>query len=531
MADNSNQQDNPKNLPELLSAYLDGEVTGKERAVVEQALAESPELRQELESLRRTVALVKALPSTSAPRPFTLSEADVQATPAPRRSLRLPNWAGGLALFATALVCVLIAGGVLLTSQFNPRVSAPAEVAQAPQEAASQAVEAEAEQDLDGPVEQAQEEAAEVPPQPAQDAAKEVAPAAAVDATAEGNELAAETEAEMVGEAGDGSDLASQPETTESADAAQREAGGAIAESGEVESGAAQLTGRPTPLPAATATLGPQPSPTTRASAAGVDNFAGGEAAAEAEDAVSAEPAPAAEAAAEAMAEDKLTAAEEPAAAQPAAPGPEMRDDQSQGSRQEEARSVEIRDLNVQVQPSLIQIDGFIEAPAGTSLEASLQRDQGPFDSWAEPASLQSVVGSDGRFTFSIRAATGRIDTDLFAIEPATYQISIVSTGADVPIMATVVFDTTTDPATARPAATSPTPPPSPTAGPTSTLSPTAVPQLTPTPLTIATAVPFSGTGSQSTFFGLILGAALILIVVILSMVGLIIWFNIYKKR
>jgi hypothetical protein len=86
-----------------------------------------------------------------------------------------------------------------------------------------------------------------------------------------------------------------------------------------------------------------------------------------------------------------------------------MRDDQSQGSRQEEARSVEIRDLNVQVQPSLIQIDGFIEAPAGTSLEASLQRDQGPFDSWAEPASLQSVVGPDGRFTFSIRAATGRI--------------------------------------------------------------------------------------------------------------------------
>ena len=85
MADNLNQQVNPEYIQELLSAYLDGELTAEERALVEQALDASPELQQELESLRQTVALVKALPPVAAPRPFTLSEADVQAaTPAPR---------------------------------------------------------------------------------------------------------------------------------------------------------------------------------------------------------------------------------------------------------------------------------------------------------------------------------------------------------------------------------------------------------------------------------------------------------------
>ena len=46
---------NPDYLSELLSAYLDGEVTAEERALVEQQLAENTEFRQlhdELMALR-----------------------------------------------------------------------------------------------------------------------------------------------------------------------------------------------------------------------------------------------------------------------------------------------------------------------------------------------------------------------------------------------------------------------------------------------------------------------------------------------
>ena len=62
MADNQNHQLNPDQIRDLLSPYLDDEVTDEERALVEQALAASAELQGELETLRRTMALVAALP-------------------------------------------------------------------------------------------------------------------------------------------------------------------------------------------------------------------------------------------------------------------------------------------------------------------------------------------------------------------------------------------------------------------------------------------------------------------------------------
>ena len=51
MVDNRNHPDNLEYIQELLSPYLDGEVTEEEQALVEQALAVSPELQQELEML------------------------------------------------------------------------------------------------------------------------------------------------------------------------------------------------------------------------------------------------------------------------------------------------------------------------------------------------------------------------------------------------------------------------------------------------------------------------------------------------
>jgi len=56
---------------ELLSAYLDGEVTAAERAEVEKALAESPELRISLESLRQVQARLQSVPRLSLPEDFS----------------------------------------------------------------------------------------------------------------------------------------------------------------------------------------------------------------------------------------------------------------------------------------------------------------------------------------------------------------------------------------------------------------------------------------------------------------------------
>ncbi len=95
-------------IRELLSPYLDGAVTAAERARVENALAQSAELRAELNSLRQTVQLMQSLPRVPAPRPFTLSAADAGIAESPKRGFfgnRL--WAGLTAVAAIAVVLVI----------------------------------------------------------------------------------------------------------------------------------------------------------------------------------------------------------------------------------------------------------------------------------------------------------------------------------------------------------------------------------------------------------------------------------------
>ncbi len=57
---------------ELLSAYLDNAVSESERAAVERALAQDPEVVWRLDTLRQTVLLLKALPLPVLPRSFAL---------------------------------------------------------------------------------------------------------------------------------------------------------------------------------------------------------------------------------------------------------------------------------------------------------------------------------------------------------------------------------------------------------------------------------------------------------------------------
>lgn len=60
---------------ELLSAYLDGELSDRERTVLEQRLAHESALQHTFDDLRATVALVRDLPRLKAPRDFRLDPA------------------------------------------------------------------------------------------------------------------------------------------------------------------------------------------------------------------------------------------------------------------------------------------------------------------------------------------------------------------------------------------------------------------------------------------------------------------------
>lgn len=130
----------PEQRDELLSAYLDGELSTSARARLEAQLASDPALRAELDMLRRTVAMVRDLPSIPAPHNFLLPAA------AGRRSLKAKpvrrSWAAPLLSAATAVVSLLfvavLAGDLLLFGvggMASPSPAEPMYQSEAPREA------------------------------------------------------------------------------------------------------------------------------------------------------------------------------------------------------------------------------------------------------------------------------------------------------------------------------------------------------------------------------------------------------------
>jgi len=67
----------PQITDELLSAYIDNQVTGDEKALIEAAVVEDSMLAWQLESLRYTVDLLHTLPQLALPRSFVLSDAQL----------------------------------------------------------------------------------------------------------------------------------------------------------------------------------------------------------------------------------------------------------------------------------------------------------------------------------------------------------------------------------------------------------------------------------------------------------------------
>jgi hypothetical protein len=170
---------------ELLSAYLDGQLSAGERARLEARLATDPELQAELAALRRTVALVRDLPMVPIPRNFILPQTVVVRPRPMRRARPRRAWAAPFLTAATAVVSLLfvvvLAGDLLLSSTgglaFAP-ASEPLMEAEAPQMALepspiSQEVEGEVEVEKVMPATSAPTMAMEAPPEAASETTPE----------------------------------------------------------------------------------------------------------------------------------------------------------------------------------------------------------------------------------------------------------------------------------------------------------------------------------------------------------------------
>ena len=123
-----------RRIIEMLSVYIDGELPSRDRARVEEHLAECADCTWELETLRQIVDLVGQLPKVPVPRAFTIHE-----TPRPRRiGLFQARWAytylKGATALAAALLVLVLAGDVLFqfqraTTSFAPAMAPAKELA------------------------------------------------------------------------------------------------------------------------------------------------------------------------------------------------------------------------------------------------------------------------------------------------------------------------------------------------------------------------------------------------------------------
>lgn len=123
----------PARQQRLLMAYLDGELSPRERARFEAMLASDPALQQALNEARSLKAALAQLPRVRAPRNFTLTPE--QAAAQRRQRWAMPaayRWAGALA--ALLFVAAVVGGGLFMQKTHNLAALPPSaeEAAQAP---------------------------------------------------------------------------------------------------------------------------------------------------------------------------------------------------------------------------------------------------------------------------------------------------------------------------------------------------------------------------------------------------------------
>ena len=128
---------------ELLSAYLDNQLSSKDRASIEARLTVEPELRKELQSLDQARQLLHQLPRYRAPRNYYLKPEMIR----PARTLKLAPIFGVVSAVASVLLAVVIIGSRLVTTAspvaMSPAAAIPTETITFQQEIARSAPAAE----------------------------------------------------------------------------------------------------------------------------------------------------------------------------------------------------------------------------------------------------------------------------------------------------------------------------------------------------------------------------------------------------
>lgn len=119
---------------EALSAYLDEQLSAKERARLETRLNQAPELRSALEDLRRTRAVLRSQPRVRAPRNFTLTPDMVGLKSRPvRRAPAYPFFRFASALAGVLFLMVLVGDLTGVPARLGiGGTTQPAQVAMAP---------------------------------------------------------------------------------------------------------------------------------------------------------------------------------------------------------------------------------------------------------------------------------------------------------------------------------------------------------------------------------------------------------------
>lgn len=117
---------------ELLSAYVDEQLSAAERAELEARLQSDSELRAELIALRQTLRLVRELPTLRAPRDLRLRPEQVAPVPQLVVLPRAPRVWRVLGAAAAGLALVLVGGLFLLSQQHLTPTLPPQAVAALP---------------------------------------------------------------------------------------------------------------------------------------------------------------------------------------------------------------------------------------------------------------------------------------------------------------------------------------------------------------------------------------------------------------
>jgi anti-sigma factor RsiW len=129
---------NPRDL-ELLSTYLDGQLSPSDSARLKSRLASDEGLRAALDNLRATRSLLRQLPSRRAPRNFTLTPQMAGVKPPTPRAVPVFRFATALATFLF-IITFVVNGLISLSAPSLASAPAPfAAGAAAPMSAAQEA--------------------------------------------------------------------------------------------------------------------------------------------------------------------------------------------------------------------------------------------------------------------------------------------------------------------------------------------------------------------------------------------------------